>query len=185
MDKQGLFDRLAAMKAKVKVPDLAALGEDTTIPATFWHELCYDQRDDSIAFRAAWVLEYIAAYHPRRFVPVLLDFLSILPNQENLSCQRHFTKILMAITSPQAPKAYQETYRLADHERLVETIFEWLIRPQTPVAVQVNCMDILFNMSTEFEWITEELKSQVEFLMRDGSAAMQSRGKKVLGKLKC
>lgn len=71
-----------------------------------------------------------------------------------------------------------------DMEPVVEKTFEWLICPRTPVAVRVNCMDILFNLKQEFPWIEEELKAQVTFFLHDGSAAMQSRGKAVLRKLK-
>lgn len=183
MDKQALFDRFAVKKAKFKMPILTEFATDATIPATSWHALSYDQQDDSIAFRAAWVLEYIAAHYRERFMPVFADFLSALPNQRNRSCQRHFTKILMMITDPQAPDSYRDAYLQADREHLAETVFGWLIDPGTPVAVQVNCLDILYNLIREFEWIKDELKQQTEFLLRDGSAAMQSRGKKILAKL--
>lgn len=183
MNQPTLFDQFVAKKAKMSMPNLAKLAADPAIPATRWHALCYDQPDASIAFRAAWVLEYIAAHYPQRFMPVFTDFLSRLPAQGNPSCQRHFTKILMMITHPKAPDRYRDTYLCADREHVVETVFGWLIDPQTPVAVQVNCMDILFNMIREFAWITDELKQQTEFFLRDGSAAMQSRGRKILAKL--
>lgn len=183
MDKQAFFDQFIAKKAKIKIPDLAVLATDAAIPATWWHTLSYDQQDDSIAFRAAWVLEHIAAHHPERFMPVFADFLCMLPDQRNRSCQRHFTKILMIITDPKAPDNYRDAYLCADRERLAETVFGWLIDPHTPVAVQVNCLDILYNLIGEFDWIKDELKEQTEFLLRDGSAAMQSRGKKILAKL--
>ena len=184
MDKPTLFDQFVAKKVKMSMPNLAILAADEAIPATRWHMLCYDQQDASVAFRAAWALEYIATHYPERFVPVFMDFLFRLPSQGNPSCQRHFTKILMLITHAKAPERYRDLYLRADRERLVETIFGWLIEPQTPVAVQVNCLDILFNMTPEFPWIKDELKQQTEFFLRDGSAAMQSRGKKILAKLK-
>lgn len=69
-------------------------------------------------------------------------------------------------------------------EQIIETTFDWLIDPQTPVAVKVNCMDILLNFGKEQRWIPDELRSQVQFLLKDGSAAVQSRGKRILMKLK-
>ncbi len=182
MDKQTLINRLPIV-AKIKVPALVTLGDDKAIPAALLHEVCFHTANESIAFYAAYVLEHIAFRYPERFIPVFNTFISRLPEQKNLSCQRHFTKILMAITHPKAPEIYQEAYSRVDRERLVETVFGWLIDPRTPVAVQANCMDILLYMSREFGWIREELKHQIEFLMRDGSAALQSRGKKVLEKL--
>jgi hypothetical protein len=38
----------------------------------------------------------------------------------------------------------------------------------------------LFNMSMRYPWIKAELTEQLKFLMRDGTAAIQSRGKKLL-----
>jgi len=183
MDKQNLFDPFTAKKAKIKIPDLAVFAADTAIPVTWWHALSYHEQDDSIAFRAAWVLEHIAAYYPERFSSVFADFLSRLPDQRNRSCQRHFTKILMIVTDPKAPDSYRDAYLQTDRERLAETVFGWLIDIGTPVAVQVNCLDILYNLIAEFDWIKDELKQQTEYLLREGSAAMQSRGKKVLAKL--
>ncbi|WP_257670274.1 hypothetical protein [Parapedobacter tibetensis] len=183
MDKQTLINRLATTLTKTKVPDLATLGEDT-IPVVLLHEVCFYEKNESIAFRAAWVLEYIAIQYPESFMPAFHNFIDHLHDQRNSSCQRHFTKILMQITHPRTSMPFQGVYKGIDRARLVEIVFEWLIDPDTPVAVQVNCMDILFNMSKEFSWIRDELKNQVEFFMRDGSAAMQSRGKKILDKLK-
>src|SRR5690606_9538226 len=106
-----------------------------------------------------------------------------LPNQKNPSCQRHFTNILRRLTHPRAPEPYAQAVRLTNREQLVETVFNWLIDPGTAVAVQANCMDVLLHMSGEVEWIRDELKLQIEFLLRDGSPAIQSRGKKNLEKL--
>jgi len=181
--RQKVFEHLATIVTKIKVPELIALGEDNSMSTGALLDISYGDKNDTVAFRAAWILEYIATHHPDRFMPVFDAFMSRLPVQRNLSCQRHFTKILMAITHPRAPQPYRKAYRAMDRLPLVETIFSWLIDPRTPVAVQVNCLDILYNMSDEFGWIREELKQQTEFLLRDGSAAMQSRGKKILKKL--
>jgi len=180
MNEQAWTERMIAALKTTKVSGLAVLGDDVIYPVTIWHHLCYRQETDPVAFRAAWLLEYIAYRYPDRFSTVLPVFLQAMHEQRNVSCQRHFTKILMRVTSRSAPDVYRDHYRQADRERLVETIFGWLIDPETPVAVQVNCMDILFNMRNEFDWLGEELRNQIRFLMRDGSAAMQSRGRKLL-----
>ncbi|HWK99320.1 MAG TPA: hypothetical protein VNQ55_05215 [Parapedobacter sp.] len=184
MDIQTLKARLTVNNTnQIRVPDLSALGDAPDVPMTELHDLCYDVDHPKLAFRAAWLLEYIAVNYPDRFMLVMNPFLARLAHQKNPSCQRHFTNILIRLTRPKVPTSYQRTLLSTDREQLVETVFSWLIDPQTPVAVQANCMDVLLNMSGEFEWIREELKLQIEFLLRDGSAAIQSRGKKVLGKL--
>lgn len=184
MDKQTLSTRLTVSTTnKVILPDLVALGGDSHVSATQLHELCYNERNSRLAFRAAWVLEYIAAHHPDRFMPVFGEFVARFPLQQNQSCQRHFTKILMEITQPKAPESYRQAFMQVDRELLVETVFGWLIDTRTPVAVQANCIEILCYLSVEFDWIKDELVPQIRFLMRDGSAAIQSRGRKILHQL--
>jgi hypothetical protein len=41
----------------------------------------------------------------------------------------------------------------------------------------------LFNLRTRYPWIEEELANQIKFLMRNGTAAIQSRGRKLLAQL--
>lgn len=184
MERHELIDKLSVTRMRNYATNMARLAEESTLPVDILHDLCYDGGQHSVAFRAAWVLEHVATYHPHLFLPIFQAFMARLPEQRNFSCQRHFTKILMIVTDPRSPQFYRQALRDTDRERLVEIVFGWLIDSNTPVAVQVNCMDILFNMIPEFEWIASELQSQIEFLLRDGSAAMQSRGKKIQKKLK-
>ena len=131
--------------------------------------------DSKIAFRACWVMEYAFAVNKESFLLCLPDFLSVYPKQKNNSCRRHYTKILMGLS--ERSSTYLREY---DLDKLVDATFEWLIDPETPVAVKVNCLDILFNLSNRYTWVLDELKAQIVFLLKDGTAAMQSRGKKIL-----
>ena len=163
---------------------LATLATDSTLSMTTLHEQCYDQKNPTLAFRASWVLEQIVYRSPERFLSIFEAFVSRTAEQVNPSCQRHFTKIWMYLTAPRIPVSYQEAYRKVNRAALAETIFGWLIHPKTPVAVRVNCLDILYNLIGEYDWIEDELTHYIEFLMRDGSAALQSRGKKILQKIR-
>ncbi len=184
MDIQTLRDRLTISNTnQVRVPDLKALGDDPGVPMAELHKLCYDEAYPMLAFRAAWLLEYIAIHHPDRFLAIANTFLAQLTTQNNPSCQRHFTNILIRLTHPRASESFRRALQSANREQLVETVFNWFIDLRTPIAVQANCMDVLLYLSGEFEWIRDELKQQIEFLLRDGSAAIQSRGKKTLEKL--
>jgi|GEM_PF-5252458 hypothetical protein len=51
-------------------------------------------------------------------------------------------------------------------------------------SLTILLKDILLYFSKGHHWIQDELHSQVQFLLRDGSAAVQSRGKRILKKLK-
>jgi hypothetical protein len=90
----------------------------------------------------------------------------------------------MHIKHKNAHFEYKKVASTINFEPIVEATFEWLINDRTPVAVRVNCLDILYNLSNSYTWITEELKDQTRFLLKNESAAMQSRGKRVLKKIK-
>lgn len=136
--------------------------------------------DKKVAFHAAWILEYLIYSNPERFINIYESLLSVYRVQKNQSCQRHFTKILILLTES-SNRPYFET---VDLDQLIETTFELMINSETPVAVKANCMDILFNLRGTYSWITEELKEQIEFLLKDGTSAIQGRGKRILKRMR-
>ena len=123
------------------------------------------------------MLEHCVGYSYDGMIPNLPSFLDKYISQHNNSCL--FTKILVFFSGRERIELLNR-YELSP---VIETTFEWLINSETPVAVQANCLDILFNLRHKCDWVEEELKSQVVFMLRDGTAAMQSRGKKLLEKL--
>lgn len=139
---------------------------------------------NELAFRSSWVLEQMFYYRKDSFLLSVEDFLNAYYIQENKSCQRHFTKIMMALTKDESGQVSIAGIH-ENRDKIVEITFDWLINPDTPVAVKGNCMDILLNLSYRHTWITDELRFQIHFLLKDGSAAIQSRGKRILKKLKC
>lgn len=128
------------------------------------------------AFRAAWLLETVVASDPSQFLPYVPEFISKYPEVKNHSCQRHYTKIVMTLGREMALPA-------TELSRIVEATFEWLIDARTPVAVKVNCFDILFIFRHHDDWIADELKAQIETLMKCGSPAVLARGKVILQQL--
>ncbi len=179
MTKEELLKELKQTLTKTKVEKLAGLAVKAKDSIEQILGLTF-RPEQELAFRAAWILEHIFLANPTGFFEHLTGFVSAYNKQKNLSCQRHYTKIMMEITSGKVLPGSEK----ADFETVVETTFAWLIDDRAPVAVQVNCLDILYNLSSRFDWIKDELKAQTEFFLRDGSAAMQSRGKKILKKLK-
>ena len=133
--------------------------------------------EPEIAFRAAWILETSVLQYSERFKENIPVFLQRYEEQANNSCQRHFTKIMLHLLKTNAiPEQF-------DYNTIIEPTFAWLADEQIPVAVKANCMSILFILRKKDDWIEEELRAQIEFLMKDGTAAIQSRGKKILHKL--
>jgi hypothetical protein len=181
MTKEELLKEISQTLFKGKANKLARLAATTQNLQQLLDLTFYPKKE--IAFRAAWILETVYFNKPVDFIPHLPDFTNAYCLQKNLSCQRHFTKIMMDITSPKSD-VFKASVNIAfDIEAVTETTFEWLIDPKTPVAVQANCLDILCHLSPRYDWIQDELVSQTQFLLKNGSAALQSRGKRVLRRL--
>ncbi|MGZ3767710.1 MAG: hypothetical protein ACXVA2_23805 [Mucilaginibacter sp.] len=174
-----LIKEISATMGKIKVIKLSAIlrKERFSIPdlinITF-------HSDKNIAFRAAWILENLLLEKPEQYIDHIDYLLSRIKDVDNPSCKRHYAKIVMHITSPKAPLSIQQKLAEADIEPVVGQLFDWMIDPKVRVAIKVFAGDALFNMRHRYPWIAEELANQTRFLMRNGTAAMQTRGRKLL-----
>ena len=136
--------------------------------------------DKQIAFRAAWLLDTTILYDPERYLQNLGYFVKRVNDVKYASCKRHYTRIMMNLTAADAPSSIKLELQELDLENVVEQFFDWIIDPKVKVAVKVFAADTLFNLSNRYDWIADELASQVQFMMRNGSPAIQSRGKRIL-----
>jgi hypothetical protein len=136
--------------------------------------------DKNIAFRAAWLLENIFLKHPESYLPNMQYLLTRLHEVKYPSCQRHYAKIVMHLTNKKTPESIKDKLQVFNFEPVIEQLFEWLISPKVKIAVKVFAAEALFNLRDRYDWIKDELANQLQYLMRDGSAAIQSRGKKLL-----
>ncbi|WP_207425334.1 hypothetical protein [Pedobacter sp. SYSU D00535] len=179
MNREELVSELEKALTKAKVEKLATVAAKSPESVRSLISLSLYELE-TVAFRASWILEQIFFCYPESFFPNCSHFLNYYPQQRNSSCQRHYTKIMMTLTKDRAPVIF--THHQVDV--IVEASFRWLIDEQTPVAVRVNCMDVLYNLRDCEDWIGEELRAQIVYQLKDGSAAMQSRGRKILERLK-
>lgn len=136
------------------------------------------EKDKKIAFRAAWVFETVVLKNTALLKPVLPQFLDNLKKQKNWSCLRSYTKVLLFLTSK---KNKEYTLGNEAEEEIIEYSFQWMIAPPCPVAVLVNCLDILNNLRKKHPWIQEELKAQINYFQRTKpSPALMSRTNKIM-----
>ena len=177
-----LIKELSATLEKKKVVKLTAILKKQQfalrdlIDITF-----YPDRD--IAFRAAWILETLFLLKPESYLNDMDYLFSRIKDVQNESCKRHYAKMVAHITAPKAPLSIQHKIKETDLEPIVEQLFDWMIDPKVRIAVKVFASTALFNMRHRYPWIAEELKDQIQFLMRDGTPAIQSRGRKLLAGL--
>ena len=183
MTKQQLIDELKATLVKTKVDKLNKLVKKEGFNLRDLIDVTFNA-DKNIAFRAAWLLENVFLKNPVFYLPELDYLLKRLPDVYYPSCQRHYAKIAMHITTPKVHPVIRQKLEAADIEPVVEKCFDWLIDPKVLIAVKVFAAEALFNLRSRYDWITDELTNQLEFFMRNGPPAIQTRGKKLLAKLK-
>jgi hypothetical protein len=139
--------------------------------------------EKEIAFRAAWILENLVLTKPLRFIDDLDYLVAQFFKIKNKSCQRHYAKVLMHLTGPKMDKAVKAKIDSMDMEPVVERCFDLIISPKSPVAVKVFSCQVLFNLRTRYNWISEILIEQIRILMNGGKPAMQSKGRALLSYL--
>ncbi|MBS1531132.1 MAG: hypothetical protein JSU01_12555 [Bacteroidetes bacterium] len=182
LTKEGLIREISKTLVKTKVEKLTAILDGQQFALRELIDLTFYE-DAAIAFRAAWILENLFLKKPETCNADLDYLVSRLPEVKYPSCQRHYAKIIMHITAKKAPIMIRTKLESIDFEPVVAKLFDWLIDPGVLIAVKVFASDALANLRHRYPWITEELREQVKFLMRNGSAAMQTRGKKLLSLL--
>ena len=179
MTKDELIPQLAATFGKPQVNKLVVILKERNFALRDLIDLTFYE-DKTIAFRSAWLLENLFLIDHIAYLSDLDYLLTRFKDVKYESCQRHYAKIIMHVTSPKAPIQIREKLDITDLEAIVEQCFDWMIDPKVLIAVKVFSSEALFNMRNRYPWIREELINQLQFLMRNGSAAIQARGRKLL-----
>ena len=177
-----LIKEISATIGKTKVVTLSAILEQQRFALRDLIDITFHP-DKNVAFRAAWILENLFLKNPENYLDDMGYLFSRIKDVTYESCKRHYAKIVMHVTDPKAPTRIQQKLQGIDLEPTVEQLFDWMIDPKVKVAIKVFASRALFNMKDQYPWIAEELKNQIRFLMRDGSAGIQSRGRKLLSQL--
>jgi hypothetical protein len=182
MDQTELIKQITNNIGKVKVLGLSKILHENRfnlrelIAITFHH-------NKDVAFRATWLLENVFLDNPETYLPDLEFLLSGITKVKHPGPRRHYAKIVMHITEPSAARIIKDKVQLLDMEPVVEQLFEWIITSKVKIAVKAFAAEALFNMKDRYPWVKDELAQQLQFLMRDGTAAIQSKGKKLLQQL--
>jgi len=137
-----------------------------------------------VAFRAAWMLEYMATHKCLWFYEQMMTFIDVFHKQKNPSAMRHFAKIVSILTDRNASLLYVEVMTRVKLDLLIETLFTWLIDEQVLVATKVHCMQALANLVSERAWIKGELLETIDHLVGLESVAFFARAKMVKKTLK-
>jgi hypothetical protein len=178
MQSDFLLETIKTTLQKTKATKLAAIAIQTEYSIKHLIDLTFYPKEQ-IEFRASWILETICLTDFERFLPQIHYFLEKFPQQNNLSCRRHYSKILALITKKNAPQVAKEIINKYDTDFLVETVFSWLIDEKNPVAIKAHCLNILANLTVKHAWIKDELIQTMDFLIDKESIAFHGRAKQV------
>jgi len=179
MEKLELIDFLEKHHTKEDMRYLTNLVREGVINVNDVFELSFDEKK-KVGFRASWFLENVVAECPGRFKTVAKDFLDSYHLQQNLSARRCFSKIALYMLG--GIWFSINNLKHEDFKNCIETSFDWLLENNTPLAVQCNCIDIIYELSDHEDWILEELMPILERNLLTTSPALLSRTKAILEK---
>ncbi len=182
LSREDLLKQLSDTIGKRKVLELSRILKEEHFALRDLIDLTF-YSDKDVAFRAAWILENMFLENPASYDEDVEYLVSRFDDVAYPSCQRHYAKIMMHITAKKTPETIRLKLEQMNLEPVVERCFDWLIDPKILVAVKVFAGEALFNLRQRYPWIKEELAEQIKFLMRDGTAAIQTRGRKLLAEL--
>ena len=183
LNKDELIARLDAPTKFQMVANLTAIIENNNLDIDHVLEISFHKKKE-VAFRAAWMLEYIMVHKPDRFRKYISKLLALLPEQKNPSAMRHYTKIIALMTGRKADQVYKDLVKEINFEPVIEVLFTWLIDPEMLVATKVHCMQSLANLTPHYDWIREDLQETIDHLMEVESIAFFARAKMVKRQLK-
>jgi hypothetical protein len=182
ISKEELIKQISNTIGKTKVLELSRILKDEAFALRDLIDLTF-YADRDIAFRAVWILENVFLKDPLIYETDVEYLISRIKDVKHASCKRHYAKIMMHITAKKAPPVIRKKLQQINLEPVVEQCFDWMIDPRVLVAVKIFSSEALFNLSERYPWIKAELADQVSFLLKNGTAAMQSMGKALLAKL--
>ena len=122
--------------------------------------------------RAAWVFEYLCTNNEVLFSSYIKTIAIYFPKTENESVMRILSKLLMLKPIPEKEEG-----------NVLNAAFDWLTNKDLPIAVRVNCMQIVFNLTGKYPDLQNELRGIIENEIETGKPAFKSRGRKILTQL--
>jgi len=123
-----------------------------------------------ITQRAAWPISYCVRAHPELIEPYFKPLLDNLARKDiHVAVIRNTVRLLQDVD---IPKKHQG--------RVMNTCFDFLLSPDTPIAIKAFSLTILSNLSKEHPDIGGELKLIIEEQWERSTPAFRSRAKRAL-----
>ena len=127
-----------------------------------------------VNWRAVRVIEFVTEQNPKLFFPYVNKYAKLFPSFKTDGFKRSFPKIFTYCKN----KLNKENKVI-----LIDTCFKYLSSGFEPIAVRVNCMQLLYELSKDIPEITGELQAAIEFQYDDEGAAYRARANMILKKI--
>ncbi|MBW4891609.1 hypothetical protein KXQ82_17920 [Mucilaginibacter sp. HMF5004] len=137
-----------------------------------------------VAFRATWLLENLFLLQPDKYISCVDELVVKFPLLKNEGSLRHYLRIFILLTDKKAEKQIAQKIVAVDFNEVISRCFDMLIDDESPIALKVFAMELLYNLRHREDWIKDILISQIQILMDGGGPAIRARGKSIWSKLK-
>jgi 8-oxo-dGTP diphosphatase len=131
--------------------------------------------DKKLAFRSSWTLSKVCDKYPELIDPFISDIIIRLKDIDNESVQRSFLRIISLKDMNSIDKKY--------HGVLADYCFAKLNSGFSAIAIKAYSMEIIYNLTTIYPELANELVPAIQMLTEDGSAGIYARGKLIMKKI--
>jgi len=162
---------------------LMVLGQPELLPKVL--DIFFDV-DDKTSCRAGWLLEFVARENLDAILPYLDRITEEMHRVHLDSAVRPIAKICEYLIEGyyhKNPNHTKHSLKPIHKERIIELSFDYLITDQK-IAPKAYCMNILYLLGRDYDWIHPELIIILERDFHLGSAGFKARARSLLKKLK-
>lgn len=144
-------------------------------------DLMNNTDNDKVKFHAAWVLEKLYIKDNGLLNSLFTDLLELFPTIQHIGQKRTLSKIIITylefVFKGKNTVISNEYFKSYDWEPIIESLFDSLIKRDTPPGLKMLCGYGLAYLSFRYEWIKDELRYQMQSQL--DSQAMITGNKKV------
>lgn len=134
---------------------------------------CFLANEYRLAQRAAWSVSKATTQQPEMIVPYISILIEqLLRSDVHPAVVRNSIRIIQHIQVPEK-----------NHGELMNACFQLVEKPTTPVAIKAFSLTALHHLSKIYPEIKAELKTLIESVWENETAAFHSRGKRILKSL--
>lgn len=139
--------------------------------------VCILNGEERVTYRGAWIMSHCVDKHPQLAAKHIVSIIEKMQEKgASDAMKRSGTKVLIVVPLPDED---EETIGL-----VAELAFDFLGDMEQAVAIRANAMTVAYRIVCLVPELKNELKLMIEVQMPTGSAAITSRGRKILKKLR-